>query len=287
MSGLSTVRCDGGGGGGAPARNCLGQNFAVNEEKVILATLLQRFAFELVDPMQARPDPAIVLRVSPGLRVVARPRHHPASSSAMATAAPTTVELEQAEASTSAEPDVTAAAPAAARRSPMPTSEPAPLANVARAPSAVHDEPPLLAHGAPVSAELAAPTPSGTGPLAAIEVARSEAAAPAAVATAAAEPVFASGSTAAVPAPRSGRTESRTNGRAAADSEAAGLPPPTSAATRHAPPLALAQVSASGGADEPPSRAVGMLDILVVGLGMTALYAVGVGTRVFLRGGRH
>jgi len=56
------------------ARNCIGQNFAFNEEKVLLTTLLRRYRFELVDPMESHADPAIVLRISPGLRVIARRR---------------------------------------------------------------------------------------------------------------------------------------------------------------------------------------------------------------------
>jgi len=78
---------------GGVARNCIGQNFAFNEEKILLTTLLRRYRFELVDPMESHADPAIVLRISPSLRVVAR-RRAPAATVprplAPASARPTT-----------------------------------------------------------------------------------------------------------------------------------------------------------------------------------------------------
>ncbi len=54
--------------GGGP-RQCIGTNFALIEAKLVLATLLQRYRFELLPGQDLRPDPAITLRPRAGLRM--------------------------------------------------------------------------------------------------------------------------------------------------------------------------------------------------------------------------
>lgn len=54
----------------AGPRNCIGQKFAMYEEKIILATVLRKFRFEAVDtPKSAPPMPDIILRPKNGIRV--------------------------------------------------------------------------------------------------------------------------------------------------------------------------------------------------------------------------
>lgn len=59
--------------GGGP-RQCIGTNFALIEAKLVLATLLQRFRFELLPGQDLRPDPAVTLRPRAGLRMRLHPR---------------------------------------------------------------------------------------------------------------------------------------------------------------------------------------------------------------------
>lgn len=53
----------------AGPRNCVGQNFAMLEEKVVLAMLLRRFRFELVEGHPIRPDPNLILRAKHGVKL--------------------------------------------------------------------------------------------------------------------------------------------------------------------------------------------------------------------------
>jgi len=57
-------------------RNCIGQNFAMNEEKVLIARLLHRYTFKIADDS---PEPhiqfRIVLKVEKDLKLLATPRH--------------------------------------------------------------------------------------------------------------------------------------------------------------------------------------------------------------------
>jgi cytochrome P450 len=59
--------------GGGP-RQCIGVNFALYEAKLVLATLLQRFSFALVPGQDLRPDAAVTLRPSQGMKMWVRPR---------------------------------------------------------------------------------------------------------------------------------------------------------------------------------------------------------------------
>jgi cytochrome P450 len=59
--------------GGGP-RQCIGNNFALQEAQLVLATLVQRFRFELVSGSPVVPEPSITLRPKHGImvRVVAK-----------------------------------------------------------------------------------------------------------------------------------------------------------------------------------------------------------------------
>jgi cytochrome P450 len=59
---------------GAGPRQCIGVNFALYEAKLVLATLLQRYAFELVPGQDLRPAAEVTLRPTHGLHMRLRPR---------------------------------------------------------------------------------------------------------------------------------------------------------------------------------------------------------------------
>ena len=59
--------------GGGP-RQCIGTNFALYEAKLVLATLLQRYRFELLPGQDLRPDAAVTLRPAHGMKMRLRPR---------------------------------------------------------------------------------------------------------------------------------------------------------------------------------------------------------------------
>ena len=50
-----------------PSRNCIGQEFALNEERVALAHILRNFEFTLDDSKPLKKDFLIILRPKPGL----------------------------------------------------------------------------------------------------------------------------------------------------------------------------------------------------------------------------
>ncbi|KAJ8321081.1 hypothetical protein KUTeg_002668 [Tegillarca granosa] len=58
----------------AGPRNCIGQHFAMNEQKVILARLLHRYNFKLEPNHVVRKKLGVVMRAENGIRVVATPR---------------------------------------------------------------------------------------------------------------------------------------------------------------------------------------------------------------------
>jgi len=58
----------------AGSRNCIGQVFALNVEKTLLAYLMYNFHFEVADPLRAVHLPAIVLHPKFGIQVVGRER---------------------------------------------------------------------------------------------------------------------------------------------------------------------------------------------------------------------
>jgi cytochrome P450 len=59
--------------GGGP-RQCIGVNFALYEAKLVLATLLQRYAVELIPGQDLRCDAAVTLRPAHGMKVRLRRR---------------------------------------------------------------------------------------------------------------------------------------------------------------------------------------------------------------------
>lgn len=68
--------------GGGP-RGCIGNQFAMLEAQLIVASIAQRFRVELVPGQEIRPEPLITLRPKPGIRAVIRQRAvHPLSGSA-------------------------------------------------------------------------------------------------------------------------------------------------------------------------------------------------------------
>ncbi len=67
--------------GGGP-RQCIGTNFALYEAKLVMATLLQRYAVELVPGQDLRPEASVTLRPAAGMRVRLRPRASPRPPSA-------------------------------------------------------------------------------------------------------------------------------------------------------------------------------------------------------------
>ncbi|XP_060080598.1 cytochrome P450 4F6-like [Ylistrum balloti] len=58
----------------AGPRNCIGQHFAMNEQKVTLARLLRRFTLELDPDHKVAKKIGIVMRAADGIKVFARPR---------------------------------------------------------------------------------------------------------------------------------------------------------------------------------------------------------------------
>ena len=59
--------------GGGP-RGCIGNQFAMVEAQLIVATIAQRYRLELVPDQVIRPEPLITLRPSPGIRAFPRKR---------------------------------------------------------------------------------------------------------------------------------------------------------------------------------------------------------------------
>ena len=51
----------------APHRNCIGQEFALNEERVALAHILRKFEISLDETKPLKKDFLIILRPKPGL----------------------------------------------------------------------------------------------------------------------------------------------------------------------------------------------------------------------------
>ncbi|XP_069101418.1 ultra-long-chain fatty acid omega-hydroxylase-like [Argopecten irradians] len=58
----------------AGPRNCIGQHFAMNEQKVTLARLLRRFTFELDPKHEVSKKIGVVMRAENGIKVFAKPR---------------------------------------------------------------------------------------------------------------------------------------------------------------------------------------------------------------------
>ncbi|XP_062592665.1 ultra-long-chain fatty acid omega-hydroxylase-like [Saccostrea cucullata] len=58
----------------AGPRNCIGQNFAMSEEKIVLATLLQRFTFTLDETHIVEKQVLAVMRAKNGIKLFAIPR---------------------------------------------------------------------------------------------------------------------------------------------------------------------------------------------------------------------
>jgi enediyne biosynthesis protein E7 len=59
--------------GGGP-RGCIGNQFAVLEALLIVASIAQRYRIELVGGQKIRPEPLITLRPAPGIRARIRKR---------------------------------------------------------------------------------------------------------------------------------------------------------------------------------------------------------------------
>jgi cytochrome P450 len=59
--------------GGGP-RGCIGNQFAMLEAQLIVATIAQRYRIELVPDQDIRPEPLITLRPAPGIRAILRQR---------------------------------------------------------------------------------------------------------------------------------------------------------------------------------------------------------------------
>ena len=57
----------------AGPRNCIGQYFAVNEEKVVVGTIVHRFALSLVEGHKVEIVPRVVLRAKDGIKVNLQP----------------------------------------------------------------------------------------------------------------------------------------------------------------------------------------------------------------------
>jgi len=56
-------------------RHCIGEGFAWQEALLILATLTERWRFELVPGQSIRPKPSVTLRPDGPIRMVVRPRN--------------------------------------------------------------------------------------------------------------------------------------------------------------------------------------------------------------------
>lgn len=61
---------------GAGPHICIGNQFALMEAQLVLATLVQRVTFDLVSGQVIEPEPLITLRSRGGIRVVVRRRGH-------------------------------------------------------------------------------------------------------------------------------------------------------------------------------------------------------------------
>jgi cytochrome P450 len=57
--------------GGGP-RQCVGNNFALTEEQLIIATVAQRYCLRLADGREVRPEPSVTFRPRGGVRVIIR-----------------------------------------------------------------------------------------------------------------------------------------------------------------------------------------------------------------------
>ena len=66
---------------------CIGSNFALLEARLVLATVAQRYRFELVSDHPVEPAPLASLRPRHGILAIPKARHH---GPAGVTAAPTT-----------------------------------------------------------------------------------------------------------------------------------------------------------------------------------------------------
>jgi cytochrome P450 len=55
-------------------RHCIGEGFAWQEALLILATVLERWRFELVPGQDVRPEPSVTLRPNTGIRMIVRER---------------------------------------------------------------------------------------------------------------------------------------------------------------------------------------------------------------------
>jgi len=55
-------------------RNCIGQSFAMMEEKAVLAILLKKFNFHNVPDHPIIPEPHVILRPKFGIKVTITPR---------------------------------------------------------------------------------------------------------------------------------------------------------------------------------------------------------------------
>ena len=65
--------------GGGP-RGCIGNQFAMVEAQLIVATIAQRYRIELLPDQDIRPEPLITLRPAPGIRATVKKRAHRPSS---------------------------------------------------------------------------------------------------------------------------------------------------------------------------------------------------------------
>ena len=57
-----------------PFRNCIGQEFALNEERVALAHILRNFEISLDETKKIKKDFLVILRPKPGLFLKLKPR---------------------------------------------------------------------------------------------------------------------------------------------------------------------------------------------------------------------
>ena len=59
-----------------PHRNCIGQEFALNEEKVVLATILRNFELSLDETKPVLKEYLVILRPKDGLYLKLKRRVH-------------------------------------------------------------------------------------------------------------------------------------------------------------------------------------------------------------------
>lgn len=59
----------------AGPRNCIGQNFAMNEEKIVVGTIVDRFQLSLVEDHKVEMVPKVVLRTKDDIKVKLQPLH--------------------------------------------------------------------------------------------------------------------------------------------------------------------------------------------------------------------